>query len=106
MLRRPKPDEERVFATLTNIECLPGPEIRFHVADGARAVVATAPRFSDVELTGFKPEFMVTCGRRSLPEPVAFTWRPQSGAEIAGTAIAIEFLPDGYAPVSSSSPRP
>jgi tetratricopeptide (TPR) repeat protein len=103
MLRRPKPDEERVFATLTNIECLPGPEIRFHVADGARTVVAAAPRFSDVELTGFKPEFMVTCGRRSRPDPVAFTWRPaQPGHEIAGTAIAIEFLPDGYGPLGSS----
>jgi tetratricopeptide (TPR) repeat protein len=105
MLRQPKSDEQRVFATLTDIECLPGPQIRFHVADGARTVVAAAARFADVELTGFKAgDFMVTCGRRSLPDPVAFTWRPgQPGGEIAGTVVAIEFLPEGYVPSGSAS---
>jgi hypothetical protein len=102
MMRQPVGDEQRVFGKLTAIECRPGPEIRFVVADGARTIVATAAQFSVVEVTGFRPgDLTITCGRRSPADQVALTWRPgeQDGGRTAGTAIAIEFLPDGYGPV-------
>ena len=38
---------------------------------------------------------MIAGGERAATEPVLLTWR---AAAIAGTAVAIEFVPRGYTP--------
>jgi hypothetical protein len=100
MMRRPRAGEQRVFATLTHVECRQGPEIRFHAVDGTRTIVTTAGRFPDVELTAFRPgELLLGCGRRSPVDRVALTFTTDTARPgIAGTAVALEFLPDGYGP--------
>jgi tetratricopeptide (TPR) repeat protein len=100
MMRRPQAGEERLFATLTTIECRQGPELRFHLTDGSRTIVATAGRFPDIELTALRPgELLLGCGRRTPADRVALTFRPAANrAGVAGTVVAIEFLPDGYGP--------
>jgi hypothetical protein len=103
VMRRPQTGEQRVFVTLTSIECRQGPEIRFHAADGSRPIVTNAARFPDVELTAYRPgELRLTCGRRSTGDRVALTFKPNTNARgVAGTAVAIEFLPEGYEPAGS-----
>ena len=103
MMRRPQAGEERVFVTLTNVECRQGPEIRFHAVGGTTPIVTSAGRFPDVELTAFRPgELLLACGRRSPADRVALTFKPNTNTPgIAGTAIALEFLPDGYGPAGS-----
>jgi Flp pilus assembly protein TadD len=100
MMRRVKADEQRIFATLINVECRQGPELRFHLVDGARTIIATAGRFTDVELTAFRSgELLLSCGRRSPADPVALTYKPTTTTPgIIGAAVALDFLPDGFGP--------
>ena len=66
-------------------------------------VIATAGRFPDVDLIAFRPgELLLGCGRRSPVDSVAFTVKPSTITPgIAGTAVAVEFLRDGYGPAPS-----
>jgi tetratricopeptide (TPR) repeat protein len=101
LLRKVQPGEERVLGGLTRVDCATE-SVRFTVELQGRQVVAAATSFSDIELTAFldDKDFAVACGAHSPPDRVYLTWRPDSrwGNGLAGTAVALEFVPRTYVP--------
>ena len=101
LLRKVQPGEERVLGVLSRVDCTTQ-SVRFAVELQGRQVVAAATSFADIELTSFldDKDFGVACGAHSPPDRVYFTWRPDSrwGNGLAGTAVALEFVPKDYTP--------
>jgi tetratricopeptide (TPR) repeat protein len=104
VLRKVLAGEERAFGALVRVECGSN-NVRFHVQTRDRIVIASAARMEDVDLTQFtdQRDFTLTCGQRTPPDSVYLTWRPRSArdgsdADIAGTAVAVEFMPKNYVP--------
>src|SRR5256714_6191945 len=104
VLRTVLAGEERAFGALLRVDCSPNP-VRFHVQTRDRLVIAAAARMEDVELTQFtdQRDFSLACGQRTPPNNVYLTWRPRdardgSAPDIAGTAVAVEFMPKNYVP--------
>ena len=71
---------------------------------------AAAPTFDAVEFISYRTDLegQIPCGPRAAPQAVYLTWSPSStaGDGIIGTAVAIEFLPDGFVPADSERPVP
>ena len=67
-----------------------------------RPKAATATSFADIELTSFldDKDFGVACGPHDPPDRVFLTWKPaaRAGEAVAGTAVALEFVPKTYVP--------
>jgi Tfp pilus assembly protein PilF len=101
-LRKVGPGEERTFGRLTQVECRPGGDIRFHVTTPRQSLVVMTPRMSDVELTQFRDNegSTLSCGARNPSDVVFVTWRAGSPAQpgTVGTAIAVEFMPGDFIP--------
>lgn len=103
-LRTVQRGEERAYGDLVNLECSDA-QVRVHLKVGSRTIIATARRMEDITLTEFlgDKDFMVKCGARETPDAVYLTWRSvqhrtENGVVIVGTAVALEFVPRGYAP--------
>jgi tetratricopeptide (TPR) repeat protein len=103
-LRAVQRGEERAYGDLVDLEC-GAAEVRVHLKVGSRTIIATARRMEDITLTEFLGDktFTVKCGARETPDAVYLTWRSlqhriENGARIVGTAVALEFVPRGYAP--------
>ena len=100
-LRRVEADEGRAFGRLTRVECRPGGEVRFHLTTSEGAIIAAAANLSNVLLIQFRDgkESMLTCGVRTPADPAFVTWRKdRAGQGVAGTALAVEFMPDDFLP--------
>ena len=69
-----------------------------------RDVITGAARFADVDLVSFtnNTATKLACGERAPADAVYVTWRRDTGmpgqAEIAGVAVALEFVPPGFVP--------
>ncbi len=101
LLRAVGSGEERAFGRLVQLECLPGGEVRFHLATEGRTVVVAASSMSNVELTQYRDnsESTLRCATRSPADVVFITWRKgTAGQGLIGTAVAVEFLPDDFVP--------
>ena len=104
VLRQVLAGEERAFGVLVRVECGSN-TVRFHLQTRDRILIAAAARMEDVDLTQFtdQRDFSLTCGQRTPPDNVYLTWRPRrardaSDADVAGTAVAVEFMPKNYVP--------
>jgi tetratricopeptide (TPR) repeat protein len=99
-LRTVADGEQRVYGIFESIDC--DADILLIVVRTASTVVrARFATFTDVDFvshgTGSGRE--LTCGAQG-PAEVYLTWRgPAGNAGIQGTAVALEFLPDGFIPV-------
>jgi len=101
LLRPVGAGEERTFGRLTQLECDPGGEVRFHLTADGRTTVVGAAGMNGVELMQYRDnnQSMLRCGPRNPADVVFVTWRKSAAAQgIAGTAVAVEFLPDDFVP--------
>lgn len=92
--RELKEGEQRLDGVLTDIECVQGKGITFHVKVGEQDVLVTSPTFNDVEFITYRDDLRgnISCGPRPTPMAVYVTWK--KGADPASKiAVAIEFLP-------------
>ena len=99
VFRRVRDGETRESGVLQEIVCSRDAVV-FVVDISGRELRVGAAQFAHVELISYRPDLEggVSCGRRTTPEPVHVTWRPDGPPATAGRAIAIEFLPDGVKP--------
>jgi Tfp pilus assembly protein PilF len=102
-LREVQPGETRTYGLLTEIECQQQ-QLVLHVRVPGEALLLRAPRFDAVDFISYRSTTpgRIACGPRRPAEDVYVTWRPgeasvPSGTS-AGTAVAVELLPDGYVP--------
>jgi tetratricopeptide (TPR) repeat protein len=102
-LRPVRDGEERAFGRLSAVECTGG-RVLLHVEVGGRDLVTAVARFADVDLVRFteNKEATLGCGGRVRADPVYVTWRAAKPngwpGEIAGVAVALEFLPLDFVP--------
>jgi len=102
-LRRVQDGEERTLGRLTAVECTGG-RVQFRVEVGGGELVTAVARFADVDLVRFTEgkEETLRCGGRVPPDLVYVTWRrgqPDDWPrEVAGVAVAVEFLPADFVP--------
>jgi hypothetical protein len=102
-LRIVQPGEQRAFGRLTAVECVGG-LVRLHVAVDGRDLVTASARFSDLDLRLYVEtrERSLACGARTPADPVYVTWRTQKPGgwpgDVAGVAVALEFLPPDVVP--------
>jgi tetratricopeptide (TPR) repeat protein len=100
-LRAVGASEQRAFGRLIQVECRAGGEVRFHLMSDGRRIVAIGKDMSAVELTQYRDnsESTMRCGARTPADAVFLTWRADTKIEgIAGTAVAVEFMPDDFVP--------
>jgi tetratricopeptide (TPR) repeat protein len=95
------PGEERVYGVFEAVECgKDGVTFVIRTADAVRR--ARAARMSEVQFVSYRrlSSTTVNCGQQSPPVEVYLTWRVNGDAAAAerGTAVAIEFLPEGFVP--------
>ena len=101
LLRPVGAGEERTFGRLTQLECHPGGEVRFHLTADGQTMAVGAASMNGVELMQYRDnnQSMLRCGLRNPADLVFVTWRKSAAAQgIAGTAVAVEFLPDDFVP--------
>ena len=102
-LRRVLAGETRVLGTFSGIECAQG-AIVLQVDTSSGAVRIAAARFEDVEFLTYRQDSpgAAPCGPQRPAYRVLATFRtdgtPIAGANTPNRAVAIELLPDGYAP--------
>jgi hypothetical protein len=78
--------------------------VQFHVNAEGRDLVTAAAGFASVDLVKYTESTGSTleCGSRAAPDPVYITWRDDKPkgwpAELAGVAVAVEFLPLDFVP--------
>jgi tetratricopeptide (TPR) repeat protein len=96
-LRQPGDGEQRVFGTFEEIECTRDGGIVLVVAAAAGPVRAEAPTFKAVQFITYRSPATgsVTCGAQPKV-PALLTWRSQEKGP--PQAVALELLPDGFAP--------
>ena len=96
--RELKPGEQRVYGVFEGVDCLNGRTI-IRVRTGDTVLRAETAGLRNVEFIAYRAVTTdVACGPRIEPEPIYLTWRVAPEAPTRGTAIAIEILPDGFAP--------
>jgi hypothetical protein len=93
-----QPGEQRLEGTLTNIECVQGRGITFHIKVGDQDVTTTAPTFNGVSFITYRDDLKgnIQCGPLAAPMAVYVTWKPDPGG--AKLTVAIEFLPKAPRP--------
>ncbi len=101
VFRSPGDGERRDIGVFEAVQC--GPKgVVFVVRTAERVLRAQAARFEDVEFLAYRAlaSTSINCGAQKPAMDVYLTWRPPSGANEAteGTAIAIEVLPESFAP--------
>lgn len=100
MLRDLQPGENRVAARMRRIDCeRDHPVLVLEVAE-AGLLRLRAASLSQVEFITYRDDLTggITCGPHQGPGMVFVTYRPDQTDDIAGQAVAVEFLPDGYTP--------
>jgi len=97
--RQVRPGEERVYGVFQGIECRPG-GVTLQVRTANGLLLAQAEQLLDVDFITYRPldGSGVNCGPRANPEEVYLTWIAASGEPNAGTAVAVEILPEGFVP--------
>jgi tetratricopeptide (TPR) repeat protein len=98
-LREVQAGEQRLFGVLVAIDCGPAGVLLRARANG-QDVAAAATRLQDVDLIAYgnKEIRTISCGARVPPDTVYFTWTPSAAGNGNGTAVAVEFMPEGYVP--------
>jgi hypothetical protein len=102
-LRPEKPGETRVFGSFRAIECQ-RETVLLNVEVEGRLLRLSAKQLSEIDFITYRdePPGAVSCGPLPKPMRVLATYRARpTGAAAAapdGDAVAIELLPDGYAP--------
>ncbi|MGC4082387.1 MAG: tetratricopeptide repeat protein [Vicinamibacterales bacterium] len=101
-LRPVKPGESRVLGTFASVDCVPG-AIVLQVDRPEGAVRMAIKSFDEVEFLTYRQDSpsSVACGAQTPAYRVLATFRtdiPVDGANTPNRAVAIELLPDGYAP--------
>ena len=94
-LRNVQPGEQRVQGTLQAIECGRSTVVVV-IATPQGTMRATAPSFASIDFVTFRSQAggAISCGAQA-PAPALLTTRQEGTRTIA---IALELLPDGYAP--------
>lgn len=98
VLRKVGAGETRVQGVWAAIECRSGGVVVVAAAAGGELRVR-ADALDRIEFTSYRRDTpsAIGCGPQK-PLPVLITYRPGASGQIAGEAVAIEFLPDGFKP--------
>ena len=99
-LRPTQPGENRVFGTLTAIQCAAtGVVVVVRTPDGA-TLRAHAAKFNQIDLITYRDDLRgdVQCGARATADPVLLTFTPDAASTNSGKAVAVEFVPLDYTP--------
>jgi hypothetical protein len=101
LLRRVEPGEQRVYGTFEGVQCT-GAEAVLLVQTADGLLRARAKTLSDVHFISYRRGVLssVGCGAQERPVEAFLTWRvaPDTTTAGEGTAVAVEFLPEGFAP--------
>lgn len=100
ILRPLQEGENRIAARLRAIECGPHGIGLVLEQDGGAEIRLRAPRFEEVEFIAYRDDLsgQITCGERKPADLVYVTYRPDAAHGGAGLLVAVEFLPEGFAP--------
>jgi Flp pilus assembly protein TadD len=100
ILRRVETGEERVLGTFEAVDCING-DVVLRVASEGRVLALRAKQLADVDFISYRSSTPseVNCGPQKGRDRVYATFRPAAASNgIDGQAVAIELLPDGFAP--------
>lgn len=91
--------ERRVFGTWTAVECTRGAGITLVVAATGGELRLRADSLERVAFISHReePPRAVACGPQT-PAPAYVTYRAERTGAVAGLAVAVELMPDGYRP--------
>ncbi len=99
LLRHLNPGESRMPGTLTAIDCGPNGIVLVVNVNGS-PVRVSAPAFDAVDFISYRTDLkgQIQCGPRKPADQVLLTFRPVPAASggMAGTAVAVEFVPAGF----------
>jgi hypothetical protein len=99
-VRPMQPGENRVFGTLSAIQCAAtGVVVVVRTPDGA-TLRARATKFNQIDLITYREDLRgdVQCGARATADPVLLTFTPDANSANSGKAVAVEFVPLDYTP--------
>jgi hypothetical protein len=99
VLRETQPGETRSYGRFVEIDCQPN-RIVLHVKIAGDTLVLRAARFDAIDFITYRTNTAgsISCGERRPPEDVYVTWRRDAAAGSQGVVVAVELLPDGFAP--------
>jgi tetratricopeptide (TPR) repeat protein len=99
IFRKVEEGESREAGILQEIACS-REAVVLVVTLAGRAARFGATDFINIAFVSFRADLAggVACGRRAAPEPVYVTWREGGPPGTDGRAVAVEFLPPGFAP--------
>jgi hypothetical protein len=95
--------EQRVLGVFRAIQCRQGTVI-LEVQTATALMRFAAGQWSEIDFISYRGDTpgSVNCGAVAGTPPVLATYRPSAGGtsadEVAGAAVAIELIPDGYVP--------
>jgi cytochrome c-type biogenesis protein CcmH/NrfG len=99
LLRQVQAGERRVLGTFQAIDCVNG-SVVLRVSSEGRSLALRAKALADVDFISYRSSTPgeVNCGPQKAPERVYATYRPAAEGGVDGEAVAIEVLPDNFAP--------
>ena len=100
MLRPVEPGEQRVLGTFEAVDCING-DVVLRVASEGRVLALRTKQLADVDFISYRSSTPgeVNCGPQKRRDRVLATFRPAGTSNgIDGQAVAIEVLPDDFAP--------
>jgi tetratricopeptide (TPR) repeat protein len=105
--RKVNAGETRTYGVFTEIECARA-QIVLHLRAPGQTLLLRAERFDAIDFISYRSSTpgTVSCGPRRPTEDVYVTWRADETTIASGTsqgiAVAVELLPDGFVPSSTS----
>jgi tetratricopeptide (TPR) repeat protein len=98
-LRKPKPDETRLQATIVKIECS-AKGIVFVVQSGTRTLRLLTKTFDEIDLTTYDPKSggEITCGPRKAETSVVVCYVPSTDKKLGADGVlkSVEFVPADF----------
>lgn len=94
LYRRTNPGETRIEGDLTNIECVTGKGITFHVKTADAVERFTVQTFNEVEFITYRDDLRgsISCGPSKSAMPVYLTWKAGATPD-SRVPVVLEFLP-------------